>query len=92
MCGKAEGARRRALDEGSVPAIAVLAAAKRPIESGPELANQVAVNTSGHAGQVSERGSLPSTGFWSLGIVVAPILVILVLEIGVSWVLPLWGR
>ena len=60
--------------------------------SGLKLANLETVEMTGHAAQVQDRGYQPAKGFWRLAIVVCPILVILLLEIGVSWGSPLWGR
>jgi len=60
--------------------------------SGLKLANLETVEMTGHAAQVPDRGYQPAKGFWRLAIVVCPILVILLLEIGVSWGSPLWGR
>ena len=59
--------------------------------SGLKLANLETVETTSHAAQVADRGCQPAKRFWRLAIVVGPILVIVLLEIGVSWVSPLWG-
>ena len=59
---------------------------------GLKLANLETVEMTGHAVQVPDRGCQPAKGFWRLAIVVGPILVILLLEIGASWGSALWGR
>ena len=60
--------------------------------SGLKLAILETVEMTGHAAQVPDRGCQPAKGFWRLAIVVGPMLVIVLLEIGVSSVSPLWGR
>ena len=60
--------------------------------SGLKLAKLETVEMTGHAAQVQDRGYQPAKGVWRFAIVVGPILLILLLEIGVSWGSPLWGR